>query len=35
MKRKPKMHNEDDFNQDNAYNEDERQVDVVGDDHRG
>jgi hypothetical protein len=28
MKRKPKMHNEDEFNQDNIYQEDDRQVDL-------
>ncbi len=28
MKRKPKMHNEDEFNQDNIYQEYDRQVDL-------
>ena len=32
MKRKPKMHNEHEFDIDNIYQEDERQLDIM-DDH--
>ena len=31
MKRKPKMHNEQEFNLDNVYQEDERQLDNLDD----